>query len=108
MRPMIGLATAAAVAVVLSVPTGQAQAAIIHACVHQSQGLIRIVLDPNVCNTQNEIALTWNSEGPPGPAGAGEGEFQWVALTARCSQEATLRCRWWEPSTASGPVFDLD
>jgi hypothetical protein len=45
-----------------------APAQVIHACVKDHHGYIRIVNDPNDCRSY-ESPISWNVQGPPGPAG---------------------------------------
>jgi hypothetical protein len=64
-----GLAlTAGAIAVAGAAASG-AQAATIHACVKPKSGATRIVSAKSKCR-HGEQKLSWNSEGPRGPAGA--------------------------------------
>jgi hypothetical protein len=42
---------------------------IIHGCVKNGSGLLRIVSDPSDCG-RSETAIEWNSEGPQGPPAA--------------------------------------
>ena len=44
-------------------------ASLIHACVKNSNGSIRIVAANSSCNANNETALDWNILGPQGPQG---------------------------------------
>jgi hypothetical protein len=44
-------------------------AGVIYACVNNSSGTIHIVSATTTC-TSNEVALSWNTEGPPGATGA--------------------------------------
>jgi len=43
-------------------------AGVIHACVNNNSGTIRIVSATTAC-TNNEVALAWNTEGPEGATG---------------------------------------
>jgi hypothetical protein len=60
---LIGLGAHALAAITTPDPSG-----VIHACVHQSKGVIRIVAAGTACSA-NEQALSWNQVGPQGPAG---------------------------------------
>jgi hypothetical protein len=48
----------------------ETDAAAVNGCVNKTTGALRILLDtdPKICNSQ-ETLLTWNVEGPQGPAG---------------------------------------
>jgi hypothetical protein len=43
--------------------------ALIHSCVHKSNGNVRIVGADDSCHANTETALDWNAEGAGGPAG---------------------------------------
>src|SRR4051794_32092231 len=42
--------------------------AVIRACYKAGNGELRVLVDGDSCK-RNEIALTWNQQGPPGPPG---------------------------------------
>ena len=61
-------ATTLAVAVGWMAGEGLATAQVIHACVRQNNGTVRIVADGVAC-AGNEDPLSWNAAGPAGPPG---------------------------------------
>jgi hypothetical protein len=81
-----------------------APAQVLHACVKNYHGHVRIVSDPANCHS-HETPLTWNVQGPPGPAGPtgpmGEpgpaqdvGEVVQIALPATSSSDV----QWFVPA----------
>lgn len=71
MRPH-RIAAGAALAIVLggaaAIATAAGEDETVRGCRNLRHGLVRIVLDGRPCK-RNEAAISWNKEGPPGPAG---------------------------------------
>jgi lamin tail-like protein/collagen triple helix repeat protein len=65
-----GLAVLAGIAsfTALATSSSATESAVIQACRHKKSGLLRVVPDPSKCR-KSEIPISWNVQGPPGPAG---------------------------------------
>jgi collagen triple helix repeat protein len=72
-RPLFAAAVSSVVTAVavggVAVAAGSSDQAVIHACVHKSNGNVRVVNDAVACSS-NETALNWNQDGPAGPQGS--------------------------------------
>jgi len=66
---LVGLVLGAGLVTVVSAHPGTPATGVIHSCINNSSGTIKIVSPDGAC-LNNEIAVDWNAQGLQGPPGA--------------------------------------
>jgi len=68
---LVGLVLIVAVAIGATWAWAQDDGTIYYACVNNSSGTIKVFMEPTACNA-NELPISWNQTGPPGPSGTSQ------------------------------------
>jgi hypothetical protein len=68
---LVGLVLIVAVAIGATWVWAQDDGTIYYACVNNSSGTIKVFMEETPCNA-NEMPISWNQTGPPGPSGLSE------------------------------------